>query len=267
MHPFLARLAGGRGVCAHRGARSLAPENTLLALDLAGGLGADLAEIDVRLAADGAVLVMHDATFDRTTDAKRGLAVATTTTRQAEALDAGSWFLRDDPFGAVAAGLVDSAARAAIVAQRVPTLDQALALCVDRGLPLNVELKVEGPERGPLVQATLAAVDRAGARGLVLLSSFDHDSLREAGRLDPGVPVAALFERRLPRPLAPLLQAMGAVACHPRDDLVDEALITELADAGIATGPWTVNDRARFDALIEAGAAYVCTDWPGRMLG
>jgi glycerophosphoryl diester phosphodiesterase len=267
LHPLLARLAGGRRVCAHRGARSLAPENTLLALERAANLGADMAEIDVRLAADGGVLVIHDATFDRTTDAGRGTAVAATTVDAAAALDAGSWFLRDDPFGTVAAGLLDEAAQAAVRAQRVPALDQALALCLRRDLPLNIELKIEGPERDDLVRATLAAVDRASARGLVLVSSFDHDSLRALRRLAPELPVAALYEHGLPRPLAPLLQEMGAAACHPRADLVDAALIAELGAVGIATGPWTVNDRARFDQLVAAGAAWVCTDWPQRMLG
>lgn len=277
MPPFFDRLAGGGGVCAHRGARSLAPENTLLALELAMVLGADLWEADVRLDGGGRAVLIHDATCRRTTDCaeRPGLAqhapctVGDLSPAEIDALDAGSWFLADDPFGTVASGEAAPAGHDAIRRQRVPTLEAALHICRAHAFPMNIEIKDEttGPDRAGLVAAVLDAVARTDTAELVLLSSFNHERLREARRLAPGVPTAALVEGRLPDDLVAYLQDLDADALHPRADLVDAALIATLRAAGLACGPWTVNDPAAFHALRAAGAVFVCTDWPQRVIG
>src|ERR1700694_1070503 len=74
----------------HRGAMSLAPENTLAAFALAREVGADGVEFDVQLSADGEVVIIHDHTLERTTDG-RG-AVAERTLAELKKLDAGRWF-------------------------------------------------------------------------------------------------------------------------------------------------------------------------------
>ena len=108
------------GVVAHRGASYDAPENTLAALDRAWALGAESCEIDVRVTADGAVVVIHDATTARTGGVDRP--VSGQTLAELQALDVGGWK------GPGFAG------------QRVPTLAQALA-SVPRGRMLFVEIK------------------------------------------------------------------------------------------------------------------------------
>lgn len=65
---FFERLSGYGYVCAHRGARSIAPENTMLALVEARRCGADLWEADVQFTADGKLVIFHDDRLERTTD-------------------------------------------------------------------------------------------------------------------------------------------------------------------------------------------------------
>lgn len=110
-------------VC-HRGANRVAPENTIPAAQAAFDLGAAYVEIDVRTSADGVLLVIHDATVDRTTDGHG--AVAALTAAEVAALDAGAWF---DP---------------AFAQTRVPRLDQTLSHAKGKG-GLYVEIKAADP--------------------------------------------------------------------------------------------------------------------------
>ena len=108
-------------VIGHRGAAAAAPENTLASIRKAKELGASWIEFDVKLTRDGQAILFHDDRLERTTDG-RG-AVAATTLAEIKRLDAGSWFgpaFRGEP---------------------VPTFDEALMLCAELGLGINVEIK------------------------------------------------------------------------------------------------------------------------------
>ncbi|MGH2352028.1 MAG: glycerophosphodiester phosphodiesterase, partial [Chloroflexota bacterium] len=131
------RRAPGRPplIVAHRGASGLAPENTLAAFRLALDLGAPAVECDVHLAADGAPVVIHDPRVDRTTSGSGD--VRALTLDHLRRLDAGSWF------------------SARFAAERIPTLDETLAVCTGRAR-VFVELKVGGGP--PLVDAALQAI-------------------------------------------------------------------------------------------------------------
>ena len=97
---------------AHRGARSIAPENTLLAAKRAYEIGADLWETDVTVTSDDHLILMHDNLLLRTTNVSRCFPdrkdqpVHQFSLQEIRALDAGSWFLDQDPFGQIAANMV-----------------------------------------------------------------------------------------------------------------------------------------------------------------
>lgn len=129
-------------VIGHRGARSLAPENTLDGIRTAAKCKADLVEVDVRLSKDGALVLMHDDTVDRTTGGKG----------KVEDLD-----------------LVD------LKALGVPTFEQAASLTKELGLGLVVEMKEEGIEE--LVAQELQELK--DSKALILVTSFYHSSLRD----------------------------------------------------------------------------------------
>lgn len=287
-----------RAVGAHRGARSLAPENTLAAGLRAVACGAHYWELDVRLSADGVPVVFHDDTLTRTTDAatrtapgpspgpppggddadtprraSRDASPATGHTAPHElplavlrSLDAGSWFAAADPHGTIAAGEVPAADLAAYAGERIPSLAEALALTTAHRFPVNIEIKdlAGTPGHETVVEAVLREVAAAHARDLVLLSSFHHPYLARARRLDPALDVAALIDDAVPPAIAEDLAALGACALHPHHTLADASLIRFLADRGVRTNAWTVNDPATADALFAAGAASIITDFPQR---
>lgn len=113
-------------VVGHRGTVKFAPENTIAAFQKAIELGADLVEMDVRETKDGHLVLVHDATVNRTTDG-RG-AVAAMTLAEIKRLDAGSWFSAD------------------FKGERVPTLKEALAAIRGRALP-DIDFKAGTPQK------------------------------------------------------------------------------------------------------------------------
>jgi glycerophosphoryl diester phosphodiesterase len=126
------------GVCAHRGASRTHPENTLPALHEAVRLGARMIEFDVRRTRDGALVLMHDATVDRTTDGAG--VIADLSLAEVRRLDAGAW--KGPEF----------------TGTRVPTLREALrAMPVD--VWLNVHLKGD-PELGAACAVAIRAENR-----------------------------------------------------------------------------------------------------------
>ncbi|MBI2838210.1 MAG: glycerophosphodiester phosphodiesterase family protein [Acidobacteria bacterium] len=127
---------------AHRGVRSVAPENTLAAIEAAIAMGLDYAEVDVRTTADGHLVLLHDPDVDRTTNGS-GF-VVDQSLEMLRQLDAGSWF---DP---------------RFAGTRIPTLDEALEVAGDR-----IALILDWKEASP--RALLEALGRAGGCGSAMV--------------------------------------------------------------------------------------------------
>ncbi|HXY21066.1 MAG TPA: glycerophosphodiester phosphodiesterase family protein, partial [Burkholderiaceae bacterium] len=112
---------------AHRGGGTLAPENTLVACDVGFRYGYRAVEVDAVLCADEVPVLLHDASLERTTNGRGS--IDSKTAAELALLDAGSWFHPD------------------FAHARIPTLEQALRHCLERGIWLNVEIKpVPGKE-------------------------------------------------------------------------------------------------------------------------
>lgn len=268
---FYDRFTGAGYVCAHRGARALAPENTMMAVELGLALGADYWETDVHKVADGSLVIFHDDVLSRTSDASAraefgGRAPWRThdfTFRELRRLDAGSWFLDRDPFGTVASGDVVPGDYEAIRNQRIPTLREALEFTRKHDFPMNIEIKdqVLSPGDLSIVADVLEMVRAIGADDLVLISSFNHDYLAEMRRLAPEMPLAALVEDAHPDNLVEYLRDLGAATYHPDEKLTDAVLVRELGASGIKVSPWTVNDMDRAMELIGFGCFGIITDF------
>lgn len=234
-------------VIAHRGASSMAPENTLAALRKAKEVGAAWVEFDVKLTRDGVPILFHDDRLERTTN-RRGK-VAEATLGAIQALDAGGWF--------------DLAFRG----EPVPTLAAALELCAALGLGINLEIK---PCPGRAVETAERVVDglRTGwpaHRQPPLISSFDHACLEVAAAMAPEVPRGYLA-RRLPRDWAALLQRYRCATLHLNQQWVGRWQVARLRDAGVPLLLYTVNHPARALSLLQAGAVSVFTDRVGEVL-
>jgi glycerophosphoryl diester phosphodiesterase len=254
---------------AHRGARSLAPENTLAAAQKAYDLGADMWELDVSVTADGHLILMHDDTLTRTTNAaalfpdRAPWAVSTFSLADIKRLDAGAFYLETDPFGQIAAGAVGAEAQARMTGEAVPTLEEALRFTRDHNWRVNVEIKELPASLAsfPVVEKTLTLIRRLAMPEQVLLSSFAHPYLRQAKQLDPALATAALVYRPEADPLA-LLAGLDSQTYHPFNEIIDETQIRLLRQAGMAINVWTVNDETEMRALIRAGVTGLITDFP-----
>ena len=257
-------------VIAHRGARSLAPENTLAAAQKGYEAGADLWETDVGVTADGVLILFHDDSLKRTTNApevfpgREPWTFTEFTFEEIERLDAGSWFDRDDPFGQIAAGKVSPEDQAAYVGLQVPTVEEALRFTKERDWVVNIELKKLPPplEDFPVVPRFFEVMDRVGiAPEQVRLSSFQHHWLEEARSLRPEVEVQALVGYYRDRPID-----WDAVAdyqtINARATLTPPEKVRELVAEGKKINLFTVNDVDEAKAYVEAGVSGLFTDFP-----
>src|SRR5512133_417819 len=155
---------------AHRGARSLAPENTLAAARKALEIGADMWELDVAVTADGELVVLHDDTLERTSNVqevfpdRRPWAVYTFTLAELRKLDFGSWYNQKDPFKQIAQGAVTQAMQQSYVGEPIPTLEEALTFTKDNHWRVNVEIKdaTGTPGDKDVVEKVVALIDKLG---------------------------------------------------------------------------------------------------------
>ncbi len=265
---FLERLAHRPLIGAHRGARSLAPENTRLAFETARRCGADFVELDVQRTADGKLVVIHDDTPGRTSNAPLpDRPVWEYSWEELQALDAGSWFLRTDPFGTVASGDVRESDYPLVRQQRIALLSETLFFFSANQFPFNLEIKDQtyAPGDLSLVGDVLDTLESTGTWELALLSSFNPAYMAEAHYLEPNLPTALLVEGKHPDNPPELLRSLGCCAYHPDCAITDPEQVRTLKDAGFVVNVWTVNDTDVASPLLKAGADALITDWPQRM--
>lgn len=224
-------------VIAHRGASGYRPENTLPAYELALEQRADCIEIDLHRTRDGQIVITHDEDLI-------GLGgegeVADATFADLRRLDAGG-------------------------GEPIPTLEEVLDGFGDR-IPFNLEFKQSS--RGPypgLEAETLAAVRARGLEERTLFSSFYDPVLRALRGLSASARIALLVSARFPDGWPERARTLGAEALNPEDSLVDEALIAEAHDEGLAVYVFTVDDPRRMEELLGWGVDGLFTNRPDRM--
>jgi glycerophosphoryl diester phosphodiesterase len=257
---------------AHRGARSLAPENTLLAARRAFECGAHLWETDLAVSRDEVLFLFHDDLLGRTTDVavrypdrKDGL-YTSFAFEELRCLDAGSWFVDSDPFEQIAAGAVGlddlNECRQAVI----PTLEEALVYTRDMGWQINLELKkLPAPMAAfPVVERVLAMIARVGlAMEAICLSSFNHAWLDEARSRQLDIRVQALVGYEKSGPL--VWGDMHFDTYNVRSTLISAEKVRERVASGLAINLFTVNEENRMRQFAAAGAAGLITDFPQRL--
>ena len=233
-------------VIGHRGAAARAPENTLAGLRSAKALGCAWVEFDVRLTADGAPVLCHDASLDRTTD--RVGPVASQSLASVRQCDAGSWF------GPAFAG------------ERVPTLEEALALAAELDLGVNIEMK-PGPGREYATAAAVAsAVRRLGpAAPSLFVSSFLPAAIAASRDLAPQSRRGVLF-RSVPSGWVGIAKRLDCFVIGVDHRRLRRWRVVEIRAAGYPVAAYTVNDPARARLLFAWGVTSVFSDMPDMIL-
>jgi glycerophosphoryl diester phosphodiesterase len=257
---------------AHRGARSLAPENTLLAAQKALEIGADAWELDVTMSKDGEMVVIHDDTLKRTSNASQVFPdrapweVQTFTLAEMRTLDFGAWYLENDPFGQIATGNVAAADQQLFKNVPIPTLREALELTKKYQWQVNIELKDSTGKPGDtvIVEKAVDLVVKMQMEENVLISSFNHAYLIRVKKVSSKIPTAALVGQAVPDPVA-LLEKLDAKAFNPGNRACDPDQFSALRKAGKDINVWTVNDEATMLSLIDMGATGLITDFPQKV--
>jgi glycerophosphoryl diester phosphodiesterase len=269
-----ARCAGRVTNWAHRGARSVAPENTLEAARKGLELGADGWELDVRFSADGRPFLMHDLGMLRTTDIGahpafelvRPKICTKLTLARMQSLSFGKWFRIRDPFGTVASEEVGSEDLAAYDRAGVVTLEEALLFSREHGFRVNVELKdMQGwMSARDVVDRVAGIFAELDMDELVLVSSFSPEYLGLMQKRCPGVRTGLLVGRSWRGPVQ-VLRDLGVSALHPHFSLLDTADVHRMRDARIDINVYTVNDPEEMKRQMCRGVTGIITDYPQRL--
>jgi glycerophosphoryl diester phosphodiesterase len=276
----------------HRGARGLAPENTLAGCARALREGVHALELDLFLSADDTLVVHHDprphpdiARLDGQWLTAPAPLLREQTLAQIRAYDVG----RLRPGSPLAAEFPE---QQPADGERIPTLAQVFALAAQHGaatahLRWNLEIKSRPHEPGntgspaQMARLLLAAVDAAGLRARTVVQGFDWAPLLELRRLAPDLALACLTTRQRwdnvadPRwtaglrladhPDVPtLVQAAGARVWSPNFRDLDAAAVQRAQALGLQVLPWTVNDTADMARLMAWGVDGLITDYPDR---
>jgi glycerophosphoryl diester phosphodiesterase len=227
------RTRGRPRVWAHRGDSAHAPENTMRAFTQARAAGADGIELDVRLDADGHVVVFHDRELDRLTGRPGRI----------EQLPAAE------------------RARLRVGGEPVPLLAEVLA---EIELEVDVEIKALRVGRaGALVAATAQVIKASRRADRVLVSSFDPFALVQLHRHLPDVALAYLCHDEQPLALRRgwVASWIGASLLHPQSTLCSAASVRAWHAAGMPVNAWTVDDRDELVRLAGLGVDGVfCND-------
>jgi glycerophosphoryl diester phosphodiesterase len=246
----LAAASGAPAVAAHRGGALLWPENSLLAFRSALGLGVDFLETDVHLTADGEVVVLHDATLDRTTTATGPVGE-----RQLADLRAARLRARDG----------------SVTAEPVPTLAEVLDLMAPARVELLLEIKAGvGRRRYPgLEEKTLALVRARGLADRVVVMGFDPETVARVRQLDPAIRTTLLVakgqvDRSGGRPVEAVRWATDVRATHLGIDhrVLDAEVVAAARRAGLRVAAWTVNEDADIRRVVTLGVDVVISDRP-----
>ena len=232
-------------IIGHRGACGYAPENTLESISTAADMGIDWVELDVKLTSDDVPIIFHDDNLERVTSGS-GL-VKDTPYSVIKELDAGSWF--GDTF----------------IGAKIPTLEEAVELILERDLGFNLEIK---PCAGREIETTQVILDHMSQiwddHDKILISSFSEVALETAGDMLGGDwGIGYLFDD-VPENWKDFAAHLNAntININGNADYATRDFIESIIDEGYGILAYTINDPMRAQELLRWGVDGVFTDFP-----
>jgi glycerophosphoryl diester phosphodiesterase len=275
-------------VIAHRGARSVAPENTMAAVRAAFDAGADLWETDINVTRDGQLILFHDETLLRCTDAatkfpsRSSYLVRDFSLDEILSLDAGSHFIDSDPFSQISENKISDETLLAFKNEPIPTLEQGLLFTKEKDWKVNLELKYFGPTK----RSAIATNDLAGSPlsdanvpdktlnmirstkfplNQFVISSFNHDWLLRVLEKEPDIEVQATVG-----PKGAKFLDFGDFffpTYNANSLLITEDHINQLKARGKKINLFNVNRLDEFKRFVNLGVDGVITDFPQLLVG
>lgn len=224
---------------AHRGASYDAPENTVASAKLAWEQGADAVEIDIYLASDNRIVVIHDKDTKRVTGG-RSMVVKNTPSLVLRDLDVGSW--KNEQFKG----------------ERIPFIEEVLAT-VPEGKSLVVEIKC-GSEIVPHLERVL---NKHPKKNQIIFISFGWEAITDTKKAFPGNKAYWLSgsKQEVKKRMSEILPA-GLDGINLNFSIIDEETVAEAKNLGFEVLAWTVNNPDEARRLHALGVTHITTDRP-----
>ena len=220
----------------HRGAKGYEPENTLLSFQKAIDIGVDGIELDVHLSSDGAIMVIHDETLDRTTNGKgfvNELSLQELKTFQIE------------------------------IENTIPTLIEVFDL-VNKHCFINIELKGKGTSK-PVINLIEHYIEEKNWNyGHFIISSFNWSALQEVRKWNAKIPIGVLTHTDLDLAIA-FAKFIKAETIHPYFHLLTKENTIKMQNEGFKVFAWTVNETEDIQKIKSFHVNGIISDFPDRI--
>lgn len=230
-------------IAGHRGAASLAPENTLAGFKKVLQSGVKWIELDTQLSADNTPVIFHDETVDRCTNGSSR--VADLSLEQLQALDAGSWFSEE------------------FSGEKILTLEQTLVFFMENDLNMNLEIKIyHALQVQPLVEKVakvLAQVNFPNEK--LIISSFSESALAQCHQVMPETRLGYITEHD-PLPTLEKLKPVNLYSLHIDYKILNQEMAKEIIRSGLKLVIWTLNDLQQASKFRSWGVDMIITDKP-----
>ena len=233
-------------IWAHRGASGYAPENTIKAFQMAVDMGADGVELDVQMARDGQMVVIHDERIDRVSN--------------------GTGSVRDYTLGELKC-FDFSKTHPECGRAEIPTLKEVYELLKDTNLEINVELKTGVIFYDHIEERVLELTEYMGMQDRIWYSSFNHYTISRLNSMRNNLRTGILYVDGIYKPYD-YASSFGAIALHPSvNNLKYENLVEEAHAKGMKVHVWTVNSKEQMRMCKEKNVDAVITNYPDRGCG
>ena len=230
-------------IWAHRGASGYAPENTLPAFQLAADMGADGVELDVQLTKDGELVVCHDETVDRTSNAKGW--VKDFSLEELKTFDFSNGNLAYEGI-------------------QIPTLREVMELLRPTRLTINIEIKTGIIFYPNIEEKVLKLVHQMNWERRVIYSSFNHETLRRIHKLKSNASIGVLYSDGL-IDVVKYSQRLGANCLHPAYyNLQYPGLMQECKETGMKVNVWTINQTKELEFCKQNEVNAIITNYPDK---
>ncbi|MFX1277436.1 MAG: glycerophosphodiester phosphodiesterase [Promethearchaeota archaeon] len=214
-------------IIGHRGAKKIAPENTIKAFEKAIELKADYIEFDVHLSKDNEIIIMHDGNTFRTTG-HFGL-IRKMTLDKLKQLDAGE-------------------------GEKVPTLDELIEVAKNK-IKFQLEIKATG-----MAEKVVEKLRKAELINSTIISSFKHDELLNVQKIEPSIKLASLVMGIKKKKTIQEAIENKFYSIHPLFTKINRKFIENAHKQNIKVNAWNVNSKKAMQKLIDMGIDGIVTN-------
>lgn len=237
---------------AHRGFSGKYPENTMLAFEKAIELNVDMIELDITLSKDKIPVVIHDDTLERTTNGKGK--VKNTLFNKLKMLDAGSWMHRK------------------YLDEKIPSLEEVLALIKQSKVHLNIEIKSSAFEKklsdSSIEVQTIRLIKKYKLFHQIVISSFEPKILLRLRKLSAKIKLSLLIEPYSKKskfdPIS-FVKKIHAVSLNMHKSQVKSNFFKKAIEEKIPILIYTVNTKKEMQKMKELGIQGIFTNYPDKL--